>query len=824
MSMRSVMKKAAVREIRRSFGRYFAILAIIALGVGFFSGVRITTPAMVNTIGGFLDDHQLYDYRLISSAGWSEEDARELSAMEDVRAAESSYSLDVIYNYKGGKENVLKTYSVTSELNTLEIVSGRMPQSPDECVIDAEMHNVPPLGSSITLSQGNDEDTINSLNSKSYKVVGTVYSPLFINFERGTTSIGNGEVKGFVYMLPGAFNMSRFSEIYVRFDHDYEIYSDEYKDFMKKHLDIWEKYTASQAEKSSAALAEEMGVPQMQTPSAFVLDRNYNIGYSCFESDSEIVKQVARVFPLFFILVAALVCMTTMSRMIEEQRTQIGVFKAIGYSDRAIMGRYLFYSGSAAMIGCIIGYTVGVFLFPGVIWMTYQLMYIDIPVRFVFDPLFAAGAAGVSLLCSLGVTWFSCRHELSETSASLMRPKSPKAGKRVLLERLPFIWNHMKFLHKVSVRNIFRYKKRFFMMILGISGCTALLFTGFGLRDSISNFADVQYGNIITADAQMTFNPDDDGEIPDNVTLELDKKTGGYVFINSSSWDLLYDDKVKSVTLVVPEDFEKMQQFMHFRDMDGNDIDSPNVNEAIVSNSIQERYGADIGDTITLRDGDLHEIKVKVTGVFENHVYNYIFIAPETMESQLSDNPETTESQFTVVYNGAYVASKDGSDLNSLIKTPGVTSVILFKDIKTRMANMMCSLNYIVLLIILSAAGLAFVVIYNLTNINITERLREIATIKVLGFFRREISAYVLRENLALTAMGTAIGLGLGVLLHKFVMAQIVVDMVSFRTEIASMSFVISAVLTFIFNFIVNIFMEIKLEKINMAESLKSVD
>ena len=821
MSMRSVMKKAAVREIRRSFGRYFAILAIIALGVGFFSGVRITTPAMVNTIGGFLDDHQLYDYRLISSAGWSEEDARELSAMEDVRAAESSYSLDVIYNYKGGKENVLKTYSVTSELNTLEIVSGRMPQSPDECVIDAEMHNVPPLGSSITLSQGNDEDTINSLNSKSYKVVGTVYSPLFINFERGTTSIGNGEVKGFVYMLPGAFNMSRFSEIYVRFDHDYEIYSDEYKDFMKKHLDIWEKYTASQAEKSSAALAEEMGVPQMQTPSAFVLDRNYNIGYSCFESDSEIVKQVARVFPLFFILVAALVCMTTMSRMIEEQRTQIGVFKAIGYSDRAIMGRYLFYSGSAAMIGCIIGYTVGVFLFPGVIWMTYQLMYIDIPVRFVFDPLFAAGAAGVSLLCSLGVTWFSCRHELSETSASLMRPKSPKAGKRVLLERLPFIWNHMKFLHKVSVRNIFRYKKRFFMMILGISGCTALLFTGFGLRDSISNFADVQYGNIITADAQMTFNPDDDGEIPDNVTLELDKKTGGYVFINSSSWDLLYDDKVKSVTLVVPEDFEKMQQF---RDMDGNDIDSPNVNEAIVSNSIQERYGADIGDTITLRDGDLHEIKVKVTGVFENHVYNYIFIAPETMESQLSDNPETTESQFTVVYNGAYVASKDGSDLNSLIKTPGVTSVILFKDIKTRMANMMSSLNYIVLLIILSAAGLAFVVIYNLTNINITERLREIATIKVLGFFRREISAYVLRENLALTAMGTAIGLGLGVLLHKFVMAQIVVDMVSFRTEIASMSFVISAVLTFIFNFIVNIFMEIKLEKINMAESLKSVD
>lgn len=809
--MGSVMKKAAVREIKGSFGRYFAILAIIALGVGFFSGVRITTPAMVNTINSFLDNHQFYDYRLISSTGWSAEDAEALSSMEDVRAAETAYSFDAIYNYKGGKENVLKTLSITNDLNTLEIVSGRMPQSPDECVIDADMHAIPPLGSSITLSKENDDETMGCLSGKTFKVVGTVYSPLFINFERGTTSIGNGSVAGFVYMLPEAFEMSYCYEIYIRFDHDHEIYSDEYKDFMKGRLDKWEKYTAAQAEESSS----KRGLPQAQT---FVLDRNYNIGYACFESDSEIVEQVARIFPLFFILVAALVCMTTMSRMIEEQRTQIGVFKAIGYSDGAIMGRYLFYSGSAALIGCIAGYTVGIFLFPGVIWMTYKLMYISISMKFVFDPLLAAGAAGASMLCSMGVTWLSCRHELAGTSASLMRPKSPKAGKRVLLERIPFIWNHMKFLHKVSVRNIFRYKKRFFMMILGISGCTALLLTGFGLKDSISGFADMQYGNIVTADAQITFNAGEDGSIPDNVTEELDKTSGGYAFIHSSSWDLLYGDRVKSISLVVPESFDKMQQFMNFRDTDGNDIDFPGINEAIISNSIQERYGADIGDTITLRDASLHEIRVKVVGVFENHVYNYIFISTETLKEQLSSS---------VIYNGAYLNFRegdDGSEIASLSKTDSITSVILFEDLKTRMANMMSSLNYIVLLIIFSAAGLAFVVIYNLTNINITERLREIATIKVLGFFRRETSAYVLRENLALTAIGTVIGLGLGILLHKFVMAQIVVDLVSFRTKILPMSFVLSAALTFIFNFIVNLFMEIKLERINMAESLKSVD
>lgn len=816
--MRSVMKKAAVREIKNSFGRYFAILAIIALGVGFFCGVRITTPAMLNTINSFIDEHQFYDYRLISSAGWTEEDAEKFAGFKDVRAAEASYTIDAIYNYKGGRENVLKAYSVTNEVNTLEVVSGRMPQSPDECVIDAEMRKIPPLGSNITLSSMNDETTMNSLAGKSFKVVGTVRSPMFINIERGTTSIGNGTVSGFVYMLPEAFEMSRYSEIYIKFDHNYSIYSDEYKDYMKSRIDNWEKYTAEQAKASSDALAAEMGLPGADAPTALVLDRNYNIGYSCFENDSEIVEQVARVFPLFFILVAALVCMTTMSRMVEEQRTQIGVFKAIGYSDRAITGRYLFYSGSAALTGCIIGYTAGIFLFPGVIWMTYKLLYISIPMKFVFDPVLAVGAAGVSMLCSMGVTWISCRRELTGTSASLMRPRSPKAGKRVILEYIPFIWNHMKFLHKVSVRNIFRYKKRFLMMILGISGCTALLLTGFGLKDSVSRFADMQYGDIITADAQAAFNVNDDGSVPDKITENLNSSTSGYVLIHSSNWDLIHDDGVKSISLVVPESFEKMQKFMNFRNLDGGSVKMPEINEAIVSNSVQERYGADIGDTITLRSENLHEIKVKVAGVFENHVYNYVFINPETFKSQTGS---------PVVYNGAYLNFIDDGKQNyftALSRTPGITSVLLFEDLKTRMANMMNSLNYIVLLIIISAAGLAFIVIYNLTNINITERLREIATIKVLGFFRRETSAYVLRENLALTALGTAVGLGLGVLLHKFVMTQIVIDIVSFRTEIRPVSFVFSALLTFVFNFIVNLFMEIKLEKINMAESLKSVD
>ncbi|MCM1269772.1 MAG: ABC transporter permease [Ruminococcus flavefaciens] len=816
--MKSMMKKAAFREIKGSFGRYFAILAIIALGVGFFSGVRITTPAMVNTINSFLDENQFYDYRILSSSGWSESDAESFEAEDDVRSAEAAYSLDAVYNYKTGKENVLKTHSITYDVNQLHLVSGRMPQSPDECVIDAELRKVPELNTFLSLSDENDENTLGSLNYSKFKIVGTVYSPLYVNFERGTTSIGNGSVSGFVYMLPEAFNMSRYSEIYVRFDQDHEIYSDEYQKYMNGKDEKWEQIASEKAEKSYSELMNSMRLPVDDLPASYVLDRNTNIGYACFESDSEIVAQVAKVFPIFFILVAALVCMTTMSRMVEEQRTQIGVFKALGYSGASIMNRYLFYSGSAALIGCILGYTIGSILFPAVIWMTYKLMYIHLPMKFVFDYGLFAMSVLVSLICTMGVTWISCRNELSETSASLMRPKSPKAGKRVLIERIPFVWNRIKFLHKVSIRNIFRYKKRFFMMILGISGCTALLLTGFGIKDSIAGFADMQYGEIITADAAAAFSCPD-GNVPEEVISVLDEKADNYIFLRESNWDLLYGDRVKSITLLVPENYDDISSFMNFRTSDGKQVESPALNEVIISNSIQERYGADIGDEIVLRNENMDTLRVKVSGVFENHVYNYIFISAETMESQLSE---------ALVFNEAYINFSDNDDMHQLSADIGrnksFTSIYLFEDIKVRMGNMMNSLNYIVLLIIICAAVLAFIVIYNLTNINITERIREIATIKVLGFFRSETSAYVLRENLVLTAVGTLFGLGLGILLHKFIMAQIVVDLVSFTTRILPMSYVYSVALTFVFNFAVNIFMEIKLDRINMAESLKSVE
>lgn len=911
------MKRAAVREIKGSFGRYFAILAIIALGVGFFSGVRITTPAMVRTVDTFLNDKNFYDYQLISTTGWDEEDAEFFRNQPDVRYAEGSRSLDVIYTYSGGKEGVLKTHSLSENINGIKLAEGRMPQSPDECIIDADMSYRPFLGRKIYVSKENTDNTSESLLYDEFTIVGSAYSSQYIHFERGTTSIGNGSVSGFVYLMPEAFETEYYSELLVRFEHDYEIYSDEYVEYMRERSDKWEtlvqeradvrfeevlssaeeelatgrseleksridgqteldnakqqldsalqqlseqksqleqikavmpqEYEAGMAQYEAAykdyekgladyevslgefnsKLAEaekelsdaEKQLKKLNQPNTYVLDRNTNIGYACFENDSEIVGQVAKVFPIFFILVAALVCMTTMSRMVEEQRTQIGVFKALGYSEGPIMGRFMFYSGSASLLGCVMGYAIGTFVFPKVIWMTYKLMYIPLEMEYMFDYKLAVLVTAASLLCSFGTTWISCRYELSETAAGLMRPKAPKAGKRVLLERIPFIWNRLKFLHKVSIRNIFRYKKRLFMMILGISGCTALLLTGFGLKDSIAGFAELQYGEIITADATMVFRSSEDGKMPESLKTKLDECTQEYILLHENSWDLLYGERVKSINLEAPENFENMQSFMSFHDENGSAVDAPALNEAIISNSIRERYDVEMGDEITLRDENMRQLHLKVTGVFENHVNNLVYIIPETLEQQLSE---------TVAFNGAFINFADDADGKlmsaQISKDRNVMSLMLVNDIKERMSSMMSSLNYIVILIIVCAAGLAFIVIYNLTNINITERIREIATIKVLGFSRREASAYVLRENLALTAIGALVGLGLGVLLHSFVMSQIVIDLVSFRVRILPLSFMYSIALTFMFNLLVNIFMELKLERINMAESLKSVD
>lgn len=819
------IRKSTFREIKSSVGRFAAMLAIIALGVGFFAGLKVTRSNMVISMKDYLDRHGFYDFRLVSTWGFEPGDIEELKKMTgmpdgdaEIEDIEASISLDVMYSGAGGRRGVVKTMSLPDKVNAVELVAGRMPENSSECVADSRMFGEDAIGTVITIAPENEQELRDKFVSESFTLVGLVQSPLYVQFERGNTSLGTGRLDGFIYLQPEAYHLEYATDIYVRFRQNNPLYGDAYIDYIEGKQELWEQSLSRLADRRYQKIRMEAGLAELEKPETYVLGRNTNVGYVCFENDSNIVEGIANVFPVFFFLVAALVCITTMNRMVEEQRTQIGVLKALGYSSAGIMSKYMTYSGLAAVIGCVSGFFLGTWGFPKVIWVVYGIMYNTDKLLYVFDWRLAFFSVLVSLLCSVGATWFSCRLELAETAAQLMRPKAPKAGKRVFLEKLPFLWKRLSFLRKVSVRNIFRYKKRFFMMLLGISGCTALMVTGFGIKDSIADVAERQYREIQVFDLGVSLKTPANEELETRLTELSEEGIADFLCLTESNMDIVTEKGTKSI-YVVAGDAGRLSDYVDMHTKGGEKIAYPGAGEGVITQKLADRYGIAMGDEVCLRDGDMHEMTVKITAVMENYVNNYLYLSEDTMESFYGGNLE----KKTV-----YVNLKDDADPHALAATimelEETASVDVNQDTVERVGSMMESLNIIVVIVIICAAGLAFIVLYNLTNINITERIREIATIKVLGFFKRETESYVFRENLLLTVLGMFPGLVLGKFLHAFVMSQIQIDLIAFDTRVAPVSYLYSAILTVVFAWLVNRGMSGKLENVSMTESLKSVD
>lgn len=806
------ISKSTFREIRQSFGRFAAILAIVALGVGLFAGLKVTKQAMLATTERYLEESRFFDYRLLSTFGFDEQDIELINDGEDILASEGAFSYDILYENEEGREGVVKIHSITDTVNQLRTVAGRLPQNPQECVVDAKVFSEAYIGQKLRLSEHNEEENLAHFSYDEYTVVGTVQSPCYIQFERGNTALGSGRIDGFVYLLPEGFAEEIYTEVYVKLTEDYPLYSAKYRDYIEKMTPMLEDLTDKAARRRFESLPVK--------PDTYVLDRNTNVGYVCFENDSCIVEGIANVFPVFFFLVAALVCITTMSRLVEEQRTQIGVLKALGYSNGRIMSKYITYSGLAAILGAFIGYFGGTWLFPQVLWVVYGIMYsVDGALIYVFDTGLALISLVVSLLCSVGTTWLCVRSELREVAAQLMRPKAPKAGKRVFLEYLPFLWKRLSFLKKVSLRNVFRYKKRFIMMILGISGCTALLVTGFGIKDSIVNVATQQFQTIQIYDIGVSFSEQIGEKQKEELEEMLQDCLSSYLTLMECAQNIITEDEQKSVNLIVTDQKEEISNFIHLHTTSKEAISYPGKNEAVITQKVAKELHISAGDTILLRDDDMRTMTLVVKEISENFIYNYVYIDNETYTEQLGSKPESKTLYLNV--------TKDTDVHKSaaqLMKLEGVSGVTVNADTMERITNMLNSLDLIVLVIIICAAGLAFIVLYNLTNINITERIREIATIKVLGFYKKETSQYVFRENLVLTFFGTLLGLPLGKALHLFVMNEVNVDMIAFDIQVLPLSYLISILLTFVFALAVNKMMGGKLEKISMTESLKSVD
>lgn len=559
----------------------------------------------------------------------------------------------------------------------------------------------------------------------------------------------------------------------------------------------------------------------------FVFDRDDNPGYSEYGDNARRIGAVAKVFPLFFFLVAALVCLTTMTRMVEEERTEIGTYKALGYSTLTIASKYLTYALLSSLVGSLVGLRVGFWLFPNAIMDAYGIMY-NIPVKITpYHADYAVTSIFLAVTTTVSASLLATLQELRAVPAALIQPKAPKPGKRIFLERITPIWKRLSFSNKITARNIFRYKQRFFMTVIGISGCTALLVTGFGLKNSINDIMDIQFDEIFTYSGQVILDTD---KVTQEISeSDLSKILGGnsevesYIRLYSENGEAFTKNSGRSyeVNIMVPEDADHFKNFINLRERDSKNEIGLASDSAVITEKLSGLLNLEVGDTLIFKDSQNLTYKIKVGAIAENYFSHYIFISPEYFDTiRIRDllynsgvfnliNPETLDEQ---------------SFKEELMRYDGVLGVMLTEGIADEVKDTMESLDYVVMILILSAGTLAFVVLYNLTNINITERIREIATIKVLGFRDNEVSAYVYRENMILSVIGTLVGLLLGVLLHKYVIFTMEIDSIMFGRNVHLSSYIYSIILTMIFSMLVNLLMYNKLKNINMVESLKSVE
>lgn len=545
-----------------------------------------------------------------------------------------------------------------------------------------------------------------------------------------------------------------------------------------------------------------------------VLDRNSHYSYRDYGACADRMDGIAKVFPVFFFLVAALVCMTTMTRMVDEQRNEMGTLKALGYSKLQIASKYIIYALIASILGSILGCSLGMYLFPTVIFNAWNTLYNIDQIKFLFQPgliLLASGSVtGITLLATL----YSIYSELIEMPSQLMRPKAAKAGKKILFERITFIWKRLSFLQKVTARNIFRYKKRFFMTIIGIAGCSALLVAGFGINDSISDIVNQQYNVIYHYDATVSAKTSEITSQIKSLKGVKDVYEEDHLAVTTK-----IENKDISTTVHIISNDKKFKDFCTL--FNGNnefDLDDSSV---LISQKMATKLNKKAGDTIKIKDANNKVIKAKIKGVFTNYVGHHIY-ASESLYKSWNTNAKTTH---IYLIKSKKTTKKFERNLgNKIMNIDGVQSVTFYSSLQKNFKDMIKSISYIVVVLVISAACLAFVVLYNLSNVNISERKREIATIKVLGFTRKEVDAYINRETILLTILGSLIGLGIGIGLHHLIMNLAEMDDIMFGRTINSISYVISFVMTIGFNAIINLCMHKKLNNIQMVESLKAVE
>ena len=578
------------------------------------------------------------------------------------------------------------------------------------------------------------------------------------------------------------------------------------------------------AGKESAASAEEMAASEdvgsaVEEPKVYVLTRDENAGYVSFENDTSIIHSIANIFPLFFIVIALLVCVTTMLRMVEEERGQIGTLKALGYSETAIMGKYLRYALSAAILGWAGGFFVGTYFLPRGFWAAYSTLYDFIGLRYIFDEKLAVVTLLVTAL-SIGLgTLAACARVLRETPASLIRPKSAKPGRRILLEYCTPVWKRLSFLRKATLRNMLRYKIRMLMMLAGIGCSGALVVTAFGVRDSMAHIGSQQYDGVQIYQLECTI--DTDQMSLADIVKEVREEEGITKVLPSFSKVLDVSSKeaaMSSVSLYAFENDADLSDFWNLSDAsDGEKLSLPEDGSVLVSRRLSEKLGLSEGTKFRISEGDQ---TIQAGPAFVNYIGNFILTSQKTAEALFGEESPNT----LLVCAKNLSAEQEGSLAEKLGKLDGVSGITRLSESRIKVDRSVACLNYIIWLIIAFAGALSFIVIFNLTNINLEERSREIATVEVLGFTPGEVRFYVLRENLVLSFFAGLLGIPLGILCTHAVMKRILLDTMTFHIVVRPLSCVLSLLITVLFAAIVNVLMRRQIRRIHMAESLKAVE
>ena len=1018
--MKSAMQKDFWREIGHTKSRFFSMMILVALSVAFLSGLKATAPDMKKTGDDYLDSLHLADIQVLSTLGLTDEDIDAIRAQKNIENAEGEYVLDAFAS-SDGAEAVVKVLSLSDQgINDVLLREGRLPERADECVVEENMLELLDISIGDTIALEPDSKMDDALADEQYTVVGTVRSPVYIAVERGTSTIGSGTVKAYLYLPREAFTLDYYTAAYVRvsgaaemtaFYDEYDDHIDDVIDSLKDFADSraqlrhdnlvdeateklddaqqelddakaeadeelgkaqrelsdarkkldngWRDYRSGQQElKDSrarldeayqslrdgeqeyadglaqyeasrrefedqkaaagagmaavtdpaalAAMQQQMEQAQQQLDEAkaqldasraeldtgwqeyddgeaqyasgaqtladayrdlqkgeqdyrdglndyedgkaeadekiadaqakitdarrevadiescewYLFSRSYNPGYTGFGQDAERMANLASVFPIIFFLVAALVCLTTMTRMVEEQRVQIGSLKAMGYSSLAISRKYLFYGLLPSLTGGVFGLVIGYILFPKMIFTAYQIMYQMPDIELRAYPEISIFSVLAAVACTTLATLWACLATLRETPASLMRPRTPKAGKRVFLEYIRPLWKRMSFTHKVTARNLFRYQKRFWMTVIGIGGCTALIIAGFGMRSSLLFTMSRQYDDLFHYSAQVTLS--DNALSTERQAVEDflagDERIVSYVPCEASSATVVTPSYSTTayVEVMASDEIGKVVDLFDYKSGDPITMGDEGV---YIDQKLSELLKVSVGDTFFL-DGD-ERGDVTVAGIYEHYTGHFIYMTPGYYENALhaDGEPNAYLMNFT---------SDDTDTCNAifekLLSLSGVATTSRMRDTQDTYMHSMERVDFVVVIIILAAAALAMVVLFNLSNINITERQRELATIKLLGFYDGEVSAYVYRENIVLTVFGILLGCFMGHWLHIYLVRSTEIDLMMFGRQTATSAYVYAAILTMLFSVAVNILAHFRMKKIDMVESLKSAE